>query len=72
MIIPTKSIVVGVNNLKNRPNFTINPIFIIRGLFLSGKGIKINADVNGAMNIMKKVVPTALDGKGIEAMVLSP
>ncbi len=45
---------------------------IKRGLFLSGKGIKINADVNGAMNIMKKVVPTALDGKGIEAMVLSP
>jgi len=45
---------------------------INRGLFLSNKGIKINADVNGAINIMKKVVPTALDGKGIEAMVLSP
>lgn len=45
---------------------------IKRGLFQSSKGIKINADVNGAVNIMRKVVPTALTGKGIEAMVLSP
>jgi len=43
-----------------------------RGLFQSSKGIKINADVNGAMNIMRKVVSTAFQGKGIEAMVLSP
>jgi len=45
---------------------------IKRGLFQSSNGIKINADVNGAMNIMRKVVPTAFQGKGIEAMVLSP
>ncbi len=45
---------------------------IKRGLFQSSKGIKINADVNGAMNILRKVVPTAFSGKGIEAMVLSP
>lgn len=45
---------------------------IKRGLFLSKQGIKINADVNGAMNILRKVVPTAFQGKGIEAMVLSP
>ncbi len=45
---------------------------IKRGLFQSSKGIKINADVNAAMNILRKVVPTAFDGKGIEAMVLSP
>lgn len=45
---------------------------IKRGLFQSSKGIKINADVNGAMNIMRKVVPTAFQGKGIEAKVLSP
>ena len=45
---------------------------IKRGLFQSSKGIKINADVNGAVNILRKVIPTALTGKGIEAMVLSP
>ncbi|MHA2002000.1 MAG: RNA-guided endonuclease InsQ/TnpB family protein [Promethearchaeota archaeon] len=45
---------------------------IKRGLFQSSKGIKINADVNGAINIMRKVIPSALTGKGIEAMVLSP
>jgi putative transposase len=43
-----------------------------RGLFQSSKGIKINADVNAAMNILRKVVPTAFNGKGIAAMVLSP
>lgn len=43
-----------------------------RGLFQSYDGIRINADVNGAINIMRKVIPTALNGKGIEAMVLSP
>lgn len=43
-----------------------------RGLFQSSKGIKINADVNGAMNILRKVVPTAFQRNGIEAMVLSP
>ena len=45
---------------------------IKRGLFKSSKGIKINADVNGAMNILRNVVPTAFNGKGIAAMVLSP
>ncbi len=43
-----------------------------RGLFQSNKGNKINADVNSAMNILRKVVPIAFDGKGIAAMVLSP
>ena len=28
-----------------------------RGLFVSNKGIKINADLNGAYQILKKVVP---------------
>jgi putative transposase len=45
---------------------------IKRGVFQSSKGIKINADVNGAMTILRNVVPTAFDGKGIAAMVLSP
>jgi len=28
-----------------------------RGLFVSSKGTKINADLNGAINILRKVVP---------------
>lgn len=30
---------------------------ISRGMFLSSKGIKINADLNGALNILRKVAP---------------
>lgn len=33
---------------------------IKRGLFRSAKGILINADVNGAYNILRKVFPKAL------------
>lgn len=44
-----------------------------RGLFISGKGIRINADVNSAFNIMKKVISKAVDySNGIEAFVVSP
>ena len=28
-----------------------------RGLFVSSEGIKINADLNGALNILRKVAP---------------
>ena len=28
-----------------------------RGLFVSSDGIKINADLNGALNILRKVAP---------------
>ena len=42
-----------------------------RGLFVSNKGVKINADVNAAYQIMKKVFPnTFVDG--IEGVVLHP
>ena len=37
-----------------------------RGLFKSSSGKLINADVNGSLNIMRKVVPNALIGYGIE------
>ena len=30
---------------------------IKRGLFVSSKGIKVNADLNGALNILRKVSP---------------
>jgi len=39
---------------------------IKRGLFKSAKGELINADVNGSLNIMRKVIPNALDRYGIE------
>ena len=28
-----------------------------RGLFITSKGIKVNADLNGALNILRKVAP---------------
>ncbi|MDJ0796963.1 MAG: hypothetical protein QNJ51_09020 [Calothrix sp. MO_167.B12] len=37
-----------------------------RGMYkIKGKKIRINADVNGSYNIMRKVIPTVFDG-GIE------
>lgn len=44
---------------------------VYRGLFVSDEGIKINADVNGAYQIMKKVVPNVFDN-GIEGAGLHP
>ncbi|MHA1917853.1 MAG: hypothetical protein ACTSUV_06040 [Candidatus Ranarchaeia archaeon] len=43
-----------------------------RGLFKTQKGRFINADVNGAYNIIKKVVPNAFSADGIEALGLVP
>lgn len=42
-----------------------------RGLFVGNSGIRINADVNGAYQIMKKVIPDAFS-KGIEGAGLHP
>ena len=42
-----------------------------RGLFISNKGIKINADVNGSYQIIKKVFPKAF-ADGIEGVGLHP
>ena len=44
---------------------------IHRGLFIGDNGIKINADVNGAYQIMKKVIPNAF-ANGIEGVGLHP
>lgn len=45
-----------------------------RGLFKSSSGKKINADLNGALNILRKVVGDSIfdDGKPIERLVVSP
>lgn len=45
---------------------------ITRGLFKTSKGILLNADVNGAYNIMKKAFPNAISADGIEAFGLMP
>ncbi len=42
-----------------------------RGLFISSKGILINADCNGSFNIIKKVIPNAF-AEGIEGVVVRP
>ena len=49
---------------------------IKRGLFKSSKDYLINADVNGSLNILRKVVPNAfvdiIKEKGIEGFVVNP
>lgn len=42
-----------------------------RGMFVSGKGLKINADVNAAANILRKEIPDAF-AKGIEGVLVHP
>lgn len=44
---------------------------IHRGLFVSQKGNKINADVNGSYNIMRKAFPKVFNN-GIEGVVVHP
>lgn len=44
---------------------------IFRGLFVANDGRKINADVNAAYQIMKKVIPNVFDN-GIEGVGLHP
>jgi len=45
---------------------------IKRGLFKSSNGTIINADMNGAYNILKKAFPNAITVDGIEAFGLMP
>ncbi len=43
-----------------------------RGIYkIKGKKVRINADVNGSYNIMRKVIPTVFDG-GIGGVVVRP
>ena len=44
-----------------------------RGLFQSNRGIKYNADLNGALNILRKVAGNSIfDGKLVKRLVVSP
>ena len=45
---------------------------IQRGIFKSAKGIKINADVNGALNIIRKAALNAFTADGVEGVGLHP
>jgi len=45
---------------------------IKRGLFKSNNGRLINADINGSLQIMKKVFPNAFNSYGIEDVGLYP
>jgi len=51
------------------------PVFsgrrVKRGLYRAADGRRLNADVNGAYNILRKVVPDAF-GNGIEGVVVHP
>ncbi|WP_246844216.1 transposase, partial [Hydrocoleum sp. CS-953] len=42
-----------------------------RGLYQASNGVKYNADVNGSLNILRKVVPNAFSN-GIEGVVVHP
>ncbi len=45
---------------------------VSRGLFLTAKGILVNADANAAANILRKGVPDAFGADGIEGLALVP
>ena len=58
------------NELPVKENYNKNRR-VHRGLFVSNNNLKINADVNGAYQIMKKVFPKAFSN-GIEGVGLHP
>ena len=43
-----------------------------RGLFVSSDGTKINADVNGSYNILRKCKPNAFNANGVKGVVVHP
>ena len=45
---------------------------IKRGLFRTKDGRLVNADVNGAYNIMRKCKPNAFEGNGVEGVLVHP
>ena len=60
-----------MQNKRRRSNLAKKKRRVYRGLFISKSGKSINADVNGAYQIMKKVVPDAFS-EGIEGVGLHP
>ena len=82
-----KAKIVGINVITTEETYTSGTSFldnelpikedynknrrIYRGLFISNKGIKINSDVNGSLQIMRKVFPNAFS-HGIEDYGFNP
>ena len=82
-----KAKIVGINVITTEESYTSGTSFldnelpikenynknrrIYRGLFISNKGIRINSDVNGSLQIMKKVFPNAFS-YGIEGYGFNP
>ena len=64
---------INQNGDKARKRKGLSPVKrrVKRGLFKSNKGILINADVNGALQILRKVVPNAF-ADGIDGIGLVP
>lgn len=62
------------NGNKSRKKKGLSPINrrIHRGLFKTNHGILINADVNGALQIMRKAFPKVTLANGIQTVVLQP
>ena len=58
------------NELPIKENYNNNRR-VYRGLFISNRGIKINSDVNGSLQIMRKVFPNAFS-HGIEDYGFNP
>lgn len=52
------------------------PVFsgrrVKRGMYKAKSGKKLNADVNGSFNIMRKVAPSMLSAEGVEGVVVRP
>ena len=74
VLLTEESYTSGTSFLDNEPpqkEFYNKTRRIHRGLFVSNKGIKINADVNAAFQIMKKVFPNVFTDR-IEGVVLHP
>lgn len=69
------SIDIGIDNFATVTNNFGDTPFVIRGIFVSNKGIKINADVNGSYQILKKVFPNAyvngIAGVGLHPIVVN-
>lgn len=82
-----KAKIVGINVIVTEESYTSGTSFldnevpvkdnynknrrVFRGLFVSNKGIKINSDVNGSLQIMRKVFPNAFS-HGIEDYGFNP
>lgn len=62
---------IGVYGQPNNPTYSGRRT--ARGQYRTRQGIRLNADVNGAANIMRKVIPDALVYvKGVEALAAGP